>query len=104
MKILAVIFSLYFLGLNFVPCEDAVVNLNAQEQLQQISTADQHSSKSADHCTPVCQCHCCHVHVVDYLTAEFALVPNLPVSTLIIQKGQNSGEEIPDFHFQPPRV
>lgn len=105
MKILAVIFSVYFLGLNFVSCEDTVVSSNTSEnQLQEISVTDQHSSKAADNCTPICQCHCCHVHVVTHKTSEIKGIPDLAVSTLIINKGQHSGEEIPNFHFQPPRV
>ncbi|MGB7784890.1 MAG: DUF6660 family protein, partial [Salinimicrobium sp.] len=100
----AVIFSLYFLGLNLVPCEDTVTNSAAAEQSQEIHTADQHSSPATDNCTPICLCHCCHVHVVQHNADDFQPVADLPVSTLIIQRGQSSGEEIPHDHFQPPRV
>lgn len=104
-KIFALILSLYFLGLNFIPCDDTVVSDN-QDPISVSLDLDhdqeeQHSN--SDDCPPFCQCHCCHVHVVQFSTNTFEIL-EIQISTLIIQKGENLGEEIPDFHFQPPRV
>ena len=107
MKFFAVILSFYFLGLNFVPCDDTVES-DCEETVTVniVLDQDQHESEQdngADECPPFCQCHCCHVHVVQ-LNSYACEVLEPQISTLIIQKGENFGEEIPDFHFQPPRV
>jgi len=102
-KNLAIILSVYFLGLNFVPCEDAVVLTNLESQVQQLSEHSEHSPIQADNCSPFCQCHCCHVHVTNFNPHTFK-TPDFAISTIIINKGENLGEELPNFHFQPPKV
>jgi len=103
-KLFGVILSFYIIGLNCIPCDDAVA-IDCQENISVVleSDQDQQSKNKADGCSPFCACYCCHVHVVDFS-------PNIPailepiISTLIIEKGEKSGQEIPGFHFQPPRV
>lgn len=89
-----------------MPCDDAVAS-NEEEKIS-VSVEldqDQHEKEKggADDCPPFCQCHCCHVHVVQFYPSGFEVLES-QISTLIIQKGDNFEEEIPDSHFQPPRV
>ncbi len=86
-----------------MPCEDNSVSQQETAEFEQIQQGEQHAPAEADSCTPFCQCHCCHVHVVNINLENFTAIEPA-ISTLIIQKGEISGEEIPDFHFQPPRV
>ncbi|WP_081209206.1 DUF6660 family protein [Salegentibacter sediminis] len=104
MKFLTIILSFYFLGLNFLPCDDAVV-YEDQENVSVVldSNQDHRESDGQDVCPPFCICHCCHVHVVQFSTAKFEVIEPA-VSTLIVQKGERLGEEIPNTHFQPPRI
>lgn len=104
MKFLVIILSVYFLGLNFIPCDDAVV-YDGQEEFSVVLDADQDHQESdgQDECPPFCQCHCCHVHVIQFSTITFEVLEPA-ISTLIVQKGERLGEEIPNTHFQPPRV
>ena len=104
MKFLAIIFSVYFLALNFIPCDDAMV-YNDQDNVSVVFDGDQdhQESNGEDECPPFCQCHCCHVHVVQFSSTIFeALEPS--ISTIIVQNRERLGKEIPNSHFQPPRV
>ena len=107
MKIIAIILSFYFLGLNFIPCDDTLVSDNQETifvnfDLDQ-DNMDQQMDNKTDECPPFCQCHCCHVHVVNFHPSNFE-VPDLEIPNLIVQKGDNPGIEILDSHFQPPRL
>ena len=86
MKFLAVILSVYFLALNLVPCDDAPVSQQETAEYEQLQQIEQHAPAAADDCTPFCQCHCCHVHVVNMDVQKFEAI-DLAISTLIIQKG-----------------
>jgi hypothetical protein len=106
-KNIALILSLYFLGLNFIPCDDTVVSDNEETisfnfTLDQDNQDQQHDNKTDD-CPPFCQCHCCHVHVVNFQPSNFEVL-DLAIPTLIVQKGENPGIELLDSHFQPPRL
>lgn len=103
MKFLAVILSVYFLGLNFLPCEDGLISLGDEHQQEQVEHTDKHAPDAGDDCSPFCQCHCCHVHVVTSNNSSFEPVAPV-ISTLIIQKIQDLGTEVHNTHFQPPRV
>jgi hypothetical protein len=103
MNFWAIILSVYFLGLNFVPCEDAVQLSDSNSQFQQLKQEVDHSPINFDDCSPFCQCHCCHVHVTIFNGTSYEAIEPV-ISTLIIQKGEISGLEIPNFHFQPPRI
>ncbi len=104
MKFLAIILSVYFLGLNFTPCDDAVT-YDSEAEVSVVLDADQDHQESGgpDDCTPFCLCHCCHVHVTHFNGTSYEGFEST-VSTLIIQKGERLGQEIPHTHFQPPRV
>tara|TARA_R100000935_G_scaffold58381_1_gene95175 strand:- start:1071 stop:1382 length:312 start_codon:yes stop_codon:yes gene_type:complete len=103
MKFLAIILSFYFLGLNLVPCEDAVELSGTDVQVQELTQDMEFSTTDTDDCSPFCQCHCCHVNIARVNITSFSTIET-PISILIIQKGENSGQEIPQTHFQPPRI
>lgn len=104
MKFLVIILSVYFLGLNFIPCDDAVV-YDDQKNISAVLDVDQDHPESdgQDECPPFCQCHCCHVHVVQFGTTSLEILEPT-ISTLIVQKEERLGKGISHTHFQPPRV
>ncbi|WP_156833802.1 DUF6660 family protein [Christiangramia salexigens] len=100
MKLLSIILSFYLVGLTFMPCEDEVVQENeSRDQLAEHST----DNGLTDTCTPFCQCHCCHAHVLTF-TSPALDFSTKGISTLIADLKQHSGMEIPKSHFQPPRI
>ena len=90
-----------------MPCDDTIVSDNQETisvnlTLDQDNEDQQHDNKSDD-CPPFCQCHCCNVHVVNFHPSYFKVL-DLEIPSIIIQKGENTGIEILDTHFQPPRL
>ena len=98
---LSIILSFYLVGLSFMPCEDEAIQENENSDLIVYDSAA-HSDLS-DNCTPFCQCHCCHVHVLNFESPAFEF-ESQEIFTLITDLTQNSGIEIPHSHFQPPQV
>lgn len=93
---------MYFLALNFVPCSDSA---NAPDETQEVSVSDfngDHDQK-CELCSPFCQCHCCHVHTVDFGIANFK-----PFQPSINQEKfvhfDSLGKDISHSLLQPPRV
>ncbi|GAA4275506.1 DUF6660 family protein [Aquimarina mytili] len=103
MKFLTVLFSLYFFALNFVPCEDAHTSMDdvQVEVCQNLDICDDHNG--SDHCSPFCQCHCCHVHVINFDIVQFetqlAYIP-----TKIFSPNEGISEDIVDPILQPPQL
>ncbi|NER11836.1 hypothetical protein GWK08_00130 [Leptobacterium flavescens] len=105
MKILAVILSFYFLGLNFMPCSDALENEKDATEFVSQTDADHdhdHDGDSEELCSPFCQCHCCHAHVTSDLKTYDIFNPLIP--NVIISKFDNGGKEFLPSFFQPPRL
>ena len=106
MKIFAIILSIYFLGLNFIPCDDTAVSEN-QDNIAvgmnlDLDQQEEHNS-GADSCPPFCECHCCHVHVVKFTPSIFEIFEP-EISFLAPAFGESAGKEIAFSHFQPPRI
>ncbi|WP_339652554.1 DUF6660 family protein [uncultured Maribacter sp.] len=102
MKTIAFILSIYFLALNFVPCSDSA---NALDETQKVSVSDFNGDhdQECELCSPFCQCHCCHVHTVDFGLANFK--PFLPsVSQKIFAHFDSLGKDISHSLLQPPRA
>lgn len=99
---MAVILSIYFLGLTFMPCEDTVISSLEETEFQAERIAD-HSGAHADDCSPFCQCHCCHVHITGFENVPPEILV-LEISTKTPDKKYELGDEIPHSFFQPPRV
>ncbi|MGY5851788.1 DUF6660 family protein [Salegentibacter sp. F14] len=106
MKFFAVILSIYFLGLNFVPCDDIAVSesqdtISVSLEINQDQQGDQHGT--SDDCPPFCACHCCHIHMVNLNTSTFEVFePQTPFLTPLF--GESTGREIAFSLFQPPRI
>ena len=103
MKFLAVILSVYFLALNFAPCEDdASVCDNDTTEISQHSDSD-HDHGTSDDCSPFCQCHCCHVHVVQFNPIEISFNV-LDISTKQFLHFDSLGQDVNETILQPPRA
>ncbi|TLP79781.1 DUF6660 family protein [Maribacter sp. ACAM166] len=103
MKNLTIILAIYLLGLNFAPCSDTIAdNDDVQTEYSQATDGD-HNHNSSDLCSPFCQCHCCHMHTID-----FGLIPYVPfqpyISNEVFAYSQNAGKNFPISLLQPPRA
>ena len=103
MKIFTVILSIYFLTLNFAPCSDTPPDRNdAQIEFSQATDAD-HEHQSNDLCSPFCQCHCCHVHAIDFELMAFEPFQD-PISNEVFAIFKENGKDFHSSLFQPPRA
>ena len=102
MKFLAVILSFYFLALNAVPCNDTkdAPSDNVETYVMDIDTEH---GQDCELCSPFCNCHCCHVHTINFEVANFE-----PVVLLSIKENfshfEGLGKEVAFALFQPPQV
>jgi len=102
MKFLAVIFSVYFLSLSFMPCDDEALVVGDATEFHQVDQT-QASGMAADDCSPFCQCHCCHIHITNFEGEDAELI-SLEISTQVSAFNNDMGYDIPRSFFQPPRV
>jgi len=99
---LAIILSFYFLALNVVPCNDDV---SIQNDSQVVATVDFDGDHDQDCelCSPFCQCHCCHVHTIDFGITQFE-----PFQSTILQDNFNHfdslGKDISLALLEPPQI
>jgi hypothetical protein len=101
-KFLAIILSFYFLALNVVPCNDVG---NANDDSQAVLTVDFENDHGDDCelCSPFCQCHCCHVHTIDFGIAQFEpLQPTKAHDNFA--HFDRIGKEFKISLFQPPQL
>jgi len=101
-KIIAVILSMYFLALNLVPCSDDGISHSADVEFQVDLDHDQ-DGHNGDLCSPFCQCHCCHVHTINFGIVDFVPI-SIPISQESFGNLSNTGQEITYSLLQPPRV
>lgn len=109
MNWLSFLLAFYILTLALMGCADATSSNCVMENQELVSVVNQdnghdhsHTSDSLDNCSPLCTCHCCHVHVTlnDLMKHNTLLeLPNRIPSYL------NTLEDVPYFDFfVPPRV
>ncbi|WP_025666230.1 DUF6660 family protein [Aquimarina megaterium] len=104
MKILAFILSIYFLALDFMPCNDSIpITEDSQIEAFADSCENHDHSIENDLCSPFCQCHCCHVHVIDFSIDTYQLI-SPEISTELFAHFDSVGKEISNTLFQPPQV
>ncbi|MDT0294931.1 DUF6660 family protein [Mesonia ostreae] len=106
MRVIALIFSIYILGINFVPCNDVAQENLSNDLVENVANTEQHSHSHdnfLDLCSPFCQCHCCHIHVIKYQVTNFETLHN-EASTQKFAHIDNSGKDITNPLLQPPRV
>ena len=104
MKIIAILLSIYFLGLNFTPCNDADTianNINNEVFIADFDNSPSHDS--SDLCSPFCQCACCHINTIDFGNNTFESIVKT-ISSKIYYQYHNLGKEISNSVLQPPRV
>jgi hypothetical protein len=101
MKYLAFILSIYFLALNFSPCED---NSAANDEVKiEISQHSDDGHIDFDLCSPFCQCHCCHIHATYFNQGDFVTASN-NISTIIFFHFRGLEKDFNSRILQPPRV
>jgi len=101
MKIAAFLLSIYILALNFSSCEDNdACNDEVKTQISQLSN-DGHSA--LDLCSPFCQCHCCQIHVTNFIKVDCEIASS-DISTEVFFHFNGLEKDFKNFILQPPRV
>nr|WP_313792101.1 DUF6660 family protein [Muricauda sp. UBA7809] len=105
MKFLTIILSFYFLALNVVPCGDSGTASTAKDDAQVVSVMDYDGNHDQDCelCSPFCQCHCCHVHTIDFGIIAFTPLPN-PISQENFSHFESVSDGVVSSVLQPPRA
>lgn len=106
MRIIALILSIYILGINFVPCSDVAQENLSNDVVENVASVEEHSHSQdgvVDLCSPFCQCHCCHVHVIKFQVTEFETITN-EISRHQFAHIDNSGKDTTNPLLQPPRI
>lgn len=105
MKVFTIILSIYFLGLNFVFCEDNCTEADdVQIELSQdIDTDHRHSDSETDICSSFCHCYCCHVHVINFDLYQSTL-PILEIPAEIFSYNEGFIKDITLTILQPPQL
>lgn len=103
MKIYAFILSIYFLGLNFVPCGDHDVDTsdNSHKTSQQVDADNDQCS--SDICSPFCHCHCCHAHTINFEIVAFKPLQHT-ISREMFDPFYGHSKDVSISIFQPPRA
>ncbi|MEC7772142.1 MAG: DUF6660 family protein [Bacteroidota bacterium] len=102
MKVLTVILSFYFLALNIVPCGDSV-QANGDSQVVSVVDFDGDHGQDGELCSPFCQCHCCHVHTIDFGILEFEPI-QVDISNESFVHFDKHGKDFTPSLYQPPKV
>ncbi|WP_299779327.1 DUF6660 family protein [uncultured Formosa sp.] len=106
MKFIAIILSIYILGLNFTPCEDVVsVDGGIEQKVSELSEHNDtnHNHDTSDLCSPFCQCHCCQINVVQFHPLEISFT-DPDISTKVFLHFDSLGQDFNQTLLQPPRV
>ncbi|MAO18990.1 hypothetical protein CSC80_03915 [Maribacter sp. 6B07] len=102
MKFFAIILSIYFLALNFVPCSDAS-SVDEGTQVVSVMDFDGEHGQDCELCSPFCQCQCCHSHTIDFRLAIFEPIEPI-VSLENFIHFDSLGKDISLSLLQPPRA
>ncbi|WP_339869004.1 DUF6660 family protein [uncultured Algoriphagus sp.] len=105
MKILCYILSFYFIALAGIACADTIPQRDSSENITVVNSADnnhdQDQNQAWNGCSPLCFCHCCHVHFLSTAGVNFTHLVKLPVVyTSYFQDFRSI--EISDF-LKPPK-
>jgi len=102
-KFFSIILTIYFLGLNFAPCSDAVPNSDdGHTEISQAADAG-HDHATRDMCSPFCQCNCCHVNTIDSFLSAFKPLQPI-VAQLSTLHFDSRGKDFQNLLLQPPRA
>lgn len=61
MKLVVVLFSLYFLSLSFFPCGDEYAAAKDKDSAISCNIELEDQEGHGDLCSPLCYCQCCHI-------------------------------------------
>lgn len=104
MKLFCYLLAAYFLTLAGVTCADAKLRESPGKRVSLVeNSVDSHAhttENGMDSCSPLCVCHCCHIHVVAVREVSGILPLLLPVSYLQLDQNMTSAD-ISGF-FRPP--
>jgi len=101
MKLVAFLLSVYFLALNFSPCEDnEVVSDDITTEITQ-HIDDGHLD--VDLCSPFCQCHCCHIHATYFNQSDFT-TSSSDISTKVFFHINGLEKDFNSSILQPPQA
>lgn len=111
MKYFYYIFSLYFLVLSFLPCNDSehtiVRSLYQTEYVTKNDHQQENHSHCNDFCSPFCTCACCgmtlNLQATFNYTAPFEFIPIPIVSENFSYQSPNSLQYLQGV-FQPPKI
>lgn len=106
MRAIALILSIYILGINFVPCSDITQENLSKDSIENVAGIEQHSHSHdgiLDLCSPFCQCHCCHLHVIKFQVNDFETLHE-EIFRHQFAHIDNFGKDITNPLLQPPRV
>lgn len=85
-------------------CADSVPLNDDKENVTVVNTADNHPNhehnQGGDGCSPLCVCHCCHLHFFPVAEVVFSHPVKLPVTFFSHYQGLES-IEISEF-LKPP--
>lgn len=105
MRVIALLFDIYFMALAVVPCSDAM-HLS-EEKISHIDMSDHHEHED-DFCSPFCLCNCCgsvmscfEVNLTKYIQApaeEYFVVQK------IFAKEESFKSDYHGSIWQPPKV
>ncbi|MEQ9438454.1 MAG: hypothetical protein RIG62_05380 [Cyclobacteriaceae bacterium] len=83
MKITCYILSLYFLALTGIACADTIPPDNTKGSITVIDAnsgnQDHDHSDGWDGCSPLCICHCCHIHFFLAPEVQLGCPDKLPI-------------------------
>lgn len=100
-KFSAVILSLFFLVLTFVPCADDEINLSPESC--QIAEGHLDNTGTTDMCPPFCECQCCSSQIITSNLASFEPV-NFEISKLVDPYKNKIHKDIFISFLQPPQI
>ena len=99
-KFCAVILSLFFLVLTFVPCADDGTNISVESG----QIAEGHLDHgTTEMCPPFCECQCCSTQIITSNLATFEPV-NFEISKLVAPYKNKIHKDIFISFLQPPQI
>jgi len=104
MKLVEIILRYYLLALMLFPCADGEAMVQHDTASLVIASQDDgHNHSSAgDECSPLCVCHCCHIHYVVAQKSHIQFVPQY------FKEYKDFRKEYYDIHIfdflKPPKV
>ncbi len=85
-----------------MPCNDVPETADNSEVVSVIDIDGEHD-QNGELCSPFCQCHCCHVHTIDFGLLEFEPL-QLSINKEYFQHFDGLDKGISDSLLQPPQV